>query len=689
MATQVAQFRERDFERLVKRLWAVAGGDLSTAEAERLAAGDLSVADDLPARAQVAIRALLSEETVENLRRRRNEGETGGVLERVVGDTTDFVPVAYLELARIAATAVARVVSRNRRPLGTGTMVSPLLFLTNNHVTRDPDTAAKQLLQFRYELEVDGQPKVPVEFGLAPDVFFWTSADGDLDATLVAVDSPLTPSASLTDFAWMPLSSAGDKHADGDFVTIIQHPKGDFKQIALRENRVVGRGKGGTTLHYGADTLGGSSGSPVFNDQFQMVALHHAGGPRNETYLDDDTPLPEDSNEGIRVSALVERLQTHLTAMQSPFRERLAEALNPPEQGPTLEIARADVEASVRGPETQPAADNQIFTTLQVPIHIRATAPAGPVEAPAVTIKSPARGGGVIERNAPDVNYGLRRGYSPAFLGVRVPLPILTADVRGEVASLRDEGGAELRYHHFSIIQNAARRLPFLTAVNIDGAKVKAISRSTGEVEGAEKWFLDPRIDEDYQLGQSFYEKQQPRLLYHGHMVRPLDAAWGSPETALRASVDTFHFSNCCPQISSFNQRAALWAGIENYALHNARAEKQRITVFTGPVFREDDPQYRHAKIPQAFWKIVVRIKGSDLRCTGFLAEQPELLADALHAMSQEEAFDDLGHVKQFQVRLMSLEPLTGFDFGELSAHDTHTLESDRIEVTTFEDVSW
>jgi V8-like Glu-specific endopeptidase len=59
-------------------------------------------------------------------------------------------------------------------------------------------------------------------------------------------------------------------------VTIIQHPSGGPKQIALNENRVTNIYR--HYLQYTTDTLPGSSGSPVFNDDWKVVALHHAGG---------------------------------------------------------------------------------------------------------------------------------------------------------------------------------------------------------------------------------------------------------------------------------------------------------------------------------------------------------------------------------------------------------------------------
>jgi hypothetical protein len=47
-------------------------------------------------------------------------------------------------------------------------------------------------------------------------------------------------------------------------VSIIQHPSGERKQLALRENQLIDVLE--DFLHYRTDTAPGSSGSPVFND---------------------------------------------------------------------------------------------------------------------------------------------------------------------------------------------------------------------------------------------------------------------------------------------------------------------------------------------------------------------------------------------------------------------------------------
>jgi endonuclease G len=481
----------------------------------------------------------------------------------------------------------------------------------------------------------------------------------------------------------------------------VQHPEGQYKQIALRENQVIGRGKGGITLHYAADTLPGSSGSPVYNDQFELVALHHAGGRLNETTLEDGTAVPDDSNEGIRISAIVKTLRDALDSMPSPNRSLLAEALDPPSDGPRLDLPPAPEARAVSaaGPQmaTPPAAPDAEWaqTQLAVPVRIALQADAPPSAMPTVaSIAEPvATAVGAVERNQPpDPRYERRRGYDADFLCLTVPFPQLSpqqlADAAVPTGRQRTAADLVVAYLHFSVVVNAARRMPFFTAVNIDGARSRGINRQTGEVEAAESWFLDPRLKDGDQLGPDVFDRQRPHTFDRGHMVRRLDPAWGSAETARRASDDTFHFTNCCPQIAAFNQRVRLWAGIENYVLDNAKAERQKITVFTGPLFADDDPEYRGVAVPRAFWKLVVRMQDRRLRCTAFKADQSELLDRALE--TGVEAFTDLGNVAEFQVSVAQVAEEAGLDFGELVGADTRGAETAAgVQLTSFADIDW
>ncbi len=241
-------------------------------------------------------------------------------LERVMGGN-DMVSVAYLELALSAARSVCRVHLRlpggRVAGYGTGFLVSPRLLLTNHHVLGDAEAAGTALAEFDYQDDCKGQPLEPASFDLDPGRFF--ASDADLDWALVAVQEASRDGAALDDFGWLPLIGTTGKAANAEFLNIIQHPNGEPKQMALRENRLVDMLE--RHLHYESDTAPGSSGSPVFNDQWEVVALHHAAYPRTvggQVMAVGGKPWTRDmgedridwvGNEGVRVSVLVEALR--------------------------------------------------------------------------------------------------------------------------------------------------------------------------------------------------------------------------------------------------------------------------------------------------------------------------------------------------------------------------------------------
>jgi V8-like Glu-specific endopeptidase len=64
------------------------------------------------------------------------------------------------------------------------------------------------------------------------------------------------------------------KGISGQSVSIIQHPKGNRKEIVLYGNRVQAVYQ--DFIQYETDAEPGSSGSPIFNEQWQLVGLHHS-----------------------------------------------------------------------------------------------------------------------------------------------------------------------------------------------------------------------------------------------------------------------------------------------------------------------------------------------------------------------------------------------------------------------------
>jgi endonuclease G len=351
-------------------------------------------------------------------RKRLLDPEDTLAFERIMGKS-DLFPISYLETGKKVSKSVCRVEIRDTigrvQGYGTGFLVSPSLLMTNNHVLEEEESARYSVAQFNYENDIHLYPLPVKSFSLKPDLFFET--DKELDFTLVAVEHHSRDGVMLTDFGYLPLISTTGKINKAEYVSIIQHPEGAPKAIAVRENQVIGCTDG--YLHYVTDTQPGSSGSPVLSDEWKVVALHHAG-----------VPDPNDStryiaNEGIRVSAILESLKNRKTGMSSEKAWYIDEL-----------FAASD-------------------------IRLRERIPAG-----------------MIASELDATYYRGMTGYDPAFLGKEktIPLPSLEPSQERDVA-ITNDGNRELKYTHFSIVMSKSRRLAFFTAVNIDGSQLKKIAR--------------------------------------------------------------------------------------------------------------------------------------------------------------------------------------------------------------------
>ncbi len=225
-----------------------------------------------------------------------------------------------------------------------------------------------------------------------------------------------------------------------------------------------------------------------------------------------------------------------------------------------------------------------------------------------------------VREVTPASHFSGRDGYSDEFLGTEhlaVPLPGFDFwKSRDEVAVVKGTEDSVLRYRHFSVVQNSKRRLPLLTAVNIDGSKSMRLKRR-------DRWNTDGRIEPDHQIDNVLYRRND---LDRGHLVRRVDPGWGDTrQEAQEAEDDTFHYTNCAPQHKNLNQRD--WLKLEDYILDAAKTKDFKVSVFSGPVFRDDDrtlkrqPGAEDVKIPESFWKVVVMVNSSTemLSATGYV----------------------------------------------------------------------
>jgi V8-like Glu-specific endopeptidase len=192
-------------------------------------------------------------------------------LEKLIGPANTLLRISWLAKGLDASKAVCRIVTADGRPVGTGFMTDGGYLFTNNHVINTKQVAQQLRAEFNYEFGLDNKLRERTLYEFDPSDFI-TSGQDELDFTRIkVVDKPDTPLRQ-----WGIVEFAPDAiPAVSDPVNIIQHPNGQDKQIALNANEVMHLD--GRFLHYAADTLPGSSGSPVFNQQWKVVALHHAG----------------------------------------------------------------------------------------------------------------------------------------------------------------------------------------------------------------------------------------------------------------------------------------------------------------------------------------------------------------------------------------------------------------------------
>lgn len=228
----------------------------------------------------------------------RGRETTADVLEKIIGENT-LRPISFLQQGLQVARSVAYIGVRTSQISGSGTgfLVTQDLLLTNNHVLPHSDLLSNTIFRFNYQENFLGEAQKTDEYRAKPNGIFHTNQT--LDYTLVQLEGK--PGQR---WGWLPLQP---KIIRGDSrVNIIQHPFGQPKQISLQNNFV--QYVGGNVVQYITSTLRGSSGSPVFNDAWEVVALHHAGGNMPEP----TTQQRYFRNEGILIESILADLPSQL-----------------------------------------------------------------------------------------------------------------------------------------------------------------------------------------------------------------------------------------------------------------------------------------------------------------------------------------------------------------------------------------
>ena len=184
--------------------------------------------------------------------------------------------------------------------LGTGFLVGPDTVLTNWHVLEVAKNAGKlDKLGCRFDFV-----RLP-DGNTQPGQLIMLDAAGSLDTSPYSAaektgtpDNPL-PTANELDYALLRLATrVGEEKVEGATrgwvalpkavlplpadapILIVQHPEGTPMKLALDTQAVIGLNGNGTRVRYRTNTEVGSSGSPVFTMEWEIVALHHYGDPK-------------------------------------------------------------------------------------------------------------------------------------------------------------------------------------------------------------------------------------------------------------------------------------------------------------------------------------------------------------------------------------------------------------------------
>lgn len=588
--------------------------------------------------------------------------------------TNDLLDVNFIDRCRLARRCVGRirVQGPGRRGWATGFLIAPGIVITNHHVFPDAASVSTSRIGFDYWYDISGrEPDVVDEYDFDPDRFFVSNPD--LDFAAVAVSPRSRDGANIMSRKFLRLIPESGKVKVGDYVTIFQHPDGVPMQVALRENEILRTDPDEAFIWYQADTAHGSSGAPVLNDSFQVVALHASGRIKREGdnfVLTDgrhvnvlegltEQDVVWEANVGFRVSRICVELLSltqaqwpnQLPMIEAAMREGdiMSEMIERVSGASPSHVPPQPIDRNAGAIKMPQNADAKAGSTVTIPLNLQISLSAGGLTAASAPVSVDT---GFVdeafEMRTPVIYDSLetRPGFKRKFLGgqVNAPMPVITAAGRDVLAPLIGSTDHELKYRHFSVWMQRERRLALFTASNVDWRNrpkvVEGKSTSRDSLAGwppnnrfAELWVDDPRLEARFQLPDSFYTDDKGAF-DKGHITRRDDVCWGTTFAEIQmANGDTFHVTNCSPQTKPFNQSsqgADNWGDLENAVAKLTKRDGQAACLYAGPVFAPDDRWFRgkiagsaaRIQIPSRYWKIVVVKEAGAFQSFGFILDQ-------------------------------------------------------------------
>lgn len=221
-------------------------------------------------------------------------------LEKILRNNLPFLdPARWREqMARVEQQVCRIEIALN--PRGTGFLVAPDWVMTAYHVIREvhQGLVSPQQVRVRFQHLLPPHQAVPSageEFTLAKDwLVDWSppstaeqadeekplSMPQEMDYAILHLAQPAgslpisSTIASSPVRGWISIPKPFPSVSEEDALIIVQHPLGAPLKIALDTQGILGWNANRTRLLYRTNTQAGSSGSPCFTIDWQIIALH-------------------------------------------------------------------------------------------------------------------------------------------------------------------------------------------------------------------------------------------------------------------------------------------------------------------------------------------------------------------------------------------------------------------------------
>ena len=212
------------------------------------------------------------------------------------------IPMQWFFTGIERAQNVARIESKSSgKKIGTGFLMQgkdldpalgdELFLLTNDHVISERGGAVKpQQARANFEMR-----KIVLDI----KEIVWSSSKKELDFSLCRLEGEITGAASY------PIDDSVLSRDGKQRVYIIGHPSGRDLSFSINDNKVLDFEA--PMFHYRAPTEPGSSGSPVFDDEWNLVGLHHRGLDKMPRLNDQEGYY--EANEGIWIRSIREAIE--------------------------------------------------------------------------------------------------------------------------------------------------------------------------------------------------------------------------------------------------------------------------------------------------------------------------------------------------------------------------------------------